>query len=173
MEGIAPSNAYTCADGTSVVVAGNGDGIFGRLMDVIGRPDLAADPALGSNAGRWGRRDMLDEAIGAWTASRDRAVVLAELEAAGVPAGPIYTAADICADEQYRARAMIQYFDVDTGDGDPRRVGFPGIVPVIGAQSLPVRSLGPDLGEHTAEVLARLDPDLRTAAAGSVPEEVR
>jgi formyl-CoA transferase len=155
MEGIAPSNAYPCADGTSVIIAGNGDGIFRRLMTVIGRPDLGEDPALASNAGRWAQRDRLDEAIGVWTAARPRAQVLAALDAAGVPAGPIYTAADIVQDEQYRARNMIQYLPVDTGDGR-REVGFPGIVPVIGDVSLPVRSLGPDLGEHTTEVLSEL-----------------
>ena len=70
-----------------------------------------------------------------------------------MPSGPIYTAADICADEQYAARNMIQHFDVDTGGEEPQTVGFPGIVPVIGGQSLPIRNVGPDLGEHTAEVL--------------------
>ena len=157
LEGIAPSNAYPCAGGESVVVAGNGDGIFRRLMDAMGRPDLAADPDLATNAGRWARRDELDHAIAAWTAALPRAEVLARLDAVAVPAGPIYTAADICTDVQYRARNMIQYFDVDTGGDTPRRVGFPGIVPVLGPASLPIRSVGPDLGEHTAEVLAELD----------------
>jgi crotonobetainyl-CoA:carnitine CoA-transferase CaiB-like acyl-CoA transferase len=156
MDGIAPSNSYPCADGTSVIVAGNGDGIFRRLMTVIGRPDLGEDPALASNAGRWAQRDRLDDAIGSWTARLPRPAVLTALEEAGVPAGPVYTAADIVEDEQYRARNMIQYLPVDTGDGQPREIGFPGVVPVIGDVSLPVRSLGPDLGEHTAEVLSGL-----------------
>lgn len=154
LEGIAPSNAYLCQDGTSVVIAGNADGIFRRLMIAIERPDLAADPSLRSNDGRWDRRDELDFAIGGWTASRPRAVVLEQLEAASVPSGPIYTAADICEDEQYRARNMIQYFLVDTGEEVPCEVGFPGIVPVIGNVSLPIRTLGPDFGAHTAEVLS-------------------
>ena len=68
---------------------------------------------------------------------------------AGVPSGPIYTAADICTDEQYAARNMIQDFAVDTGGDRPAHVGFPGIVPVIGGTSLPIRNVGPDLGEHT------------------------
>lgn len=154
MEGIAPSNAYLCGDGTSVIIAGNGDAIFQRLMDTIDRPDLGGDASLASNAGRWARRDELDDAIGAWTSTLPRPAVLEQLDAAGVPAGPSYTAADICGDAQYRARNMIQYFPVDTGEDAPREVGFPGIVPVIGDTSLPVRSLGPDLGEHTAEVLS-------------------
>ncbi|MFC4565281.1 CaiB/BaiF CoA transferase family protein [Nocardiopsis mangrovi] len=154
MEGIAPSNAYVCGDGASVVIAGNGDSIFQRYMDAIGRPDLAADPDLGSNARRWERRDELDRAISDWTAARTRDEVLERLEEAGVPAGPIYTAADICADDQYRARDMIQRLPVDTGAGEPAEVGFPGIVPLMGPASLPIRSVGPDLGEHTRDVLA-------------------
>ncbi|MGW0181778.1 CaiB/BaiF CoA transferase family protein [Nocardia sp. NPDC003345] len=153
MEGIAPSNAYPCADGTSIIVAGNGDGIFQRFMETIGRPDLGADPGLRDNAGRWHRREELDTAIGEWTSGRSRAEALEILDAAGVPSGPIYTAADICADEQYAARKMIQPFEVDTGAPRPRTVGFPGIVPVIGGASLPIRTIGPDLGEHTREVL--------------------
>jgi crotonobetainyl-CoA:carnitine CoA-transferase CaiB-like acyl-CoA transferase len=156
MEGIAPSNAYPCADGTSVIIAGNGDAIFQRYMDTIGRPDLAADPDLQSNAGRWLRREELDEAIGQWSIQYDRDEALKILDAAGVPSGPIYTAADICADDQYAARNMIQHFAVDTGEDEPQSVGFTGIVPVIGGQSLPIRSVGPDLGEHTHEVLSSL-----------------
>lgn len=156
MEGIAPSNAYPCKDGSSIVIAGNGDGIFARYMTAIGRPDLAADPGLASNADRWRRRDELDAAISAWTEQHDRDEALDVLKDAGVPAGPIYTAEDICGDPQYLARNMIQYFDVDTGDHAPKRVGFPGIVPVIGDRSLDVRSMGPDLGEHNDEVFESL-----------------
>lgn len=179
MEGIAPSNAYPCGDGACVVIAGNADGIFRRLMATIGRADLASDPDLASNAGRWVRRDELDDAIGAWTGSLPRADVLALLDAAEVPAGPIYTAADICADEQYAARGMIQYLDVDAGGPEPVSVGFPGIVPVLGdGVSLPVRSLGPDLGEHTTQVLLGLlghsgdtdDDRAVLAAAGAATE---
>jgi formyl-CoA transferase len=154
MEGIAPSNAYPCADGTSIIVAGNGDAIFQRYMHTIGRPDLADDPDLQTNAGRWRRRDELDAAIGAWSIQRSRDEALKLLDEAGVPSGPIYTAADICADEQYEARNMVQHFEVDTGEPQPKAVGFPGIVPVIGGASLPIRSVGPDLGEHTHEVLS-------------------
>ncbi|MFB0835073.1 CaiB/BaiF CoA transferase family protein [Arthrobacter halodurans] len=156
MEGIAPSNAYVCADGTSIVVAGNGDSIYHRYMETIGRPDLGADPGLQTNAERWGRREELDAAIGEWSRTLTAADALAALDAAGVPAGPIYTAADIVADEQYAARNMIQKFDVSTGEEMLTGVGFPGIVPVLDGRSLPIRNLGPDLGEHTAEVLGGL-----------------
>ncbi|ULN30744.1 CoA transferase [Mycolicibacterium smegmatis] len=154
MEGIAPSNAYPCADGTSIIVAGNGDAIYQRYMRTIGRPDLATDPDLQTNAGRWARRDELDEAISAWTIRHTRDEALKLLDEAGVPSGPIYTAADICDDQQYEARNMIQHFAVDTGGAEPQPVGFPGIVPVIGGASLPIRNVGPDLGEHTHEVLS-------------------
>lgn len=156
MEGIAPSNAYVCADGTSIVVAGNGDAIYRRYMEAIGRPELGIDPNLQSNAQRWEAREMLDTAIGAWSATLTSADALEILDAAGVPAGPIYTAEDIAAEPQYTARNMIQKFDVSTGEEILENVGFPGIVPVIGAASLPIRSLGPDLGEHTEEVLGQL-----------------
>ncbi|MFC8047140.1 CaiB/BaiF CoA transferase family protein [Nocardia sp. NPDC057353] len=156
MEGIAPSNAYPCADGTSIIIGGNGDAIFQRYMGVIDRPDLAADPELQDNAGRWRNRERLDAAIGEWTVQRSRAEALAVLEQAGIPCGPIYTAADIVADEQYVARDMIQHFPVDVGEPEPKQVGFPGIVPVIGGKSLPISNVGPDLGEHTHEVLTRL-----------------
>lgn len=162
MEGIAPSNGYLCAGGKSVVIAGNGDGIFTRLMTAIGRPNLGEDPDLQTNAGRWERRDELDEAIGAWCAVRDVDDVVAVLEDAGVPAGPIYTAEDLVTDEQLRARNMIQELDVSTGEEILADVAFPGITPVIGGASIPIDHLGPDLGEHTAEVLAWLglsDPE--------------
>ena len=154
MEGIAPSNAYLCADGRSIVVAGNGDGIFRRYMEAIGRPDLGADPALASNELRWARRDELDDAIGAWTAARPSGEALDALDAAGVPAGPIYTAEDVIADEQYAAREMIQRFDIDDGAGVREGVAMPGIVPVVGGRSLPITHPGPDLGADTREVLA-------------------
>lgn len=156
MEGIAPSNAYVCKDGASIVVAGNGDSIYQRYMETIGRADLAEDPELQSNAGRWARREELDQAIGEWSAQLTAPEALAALDAAGVPAGPIYTAADISTDSQYAARNMIQKFDVSTGEEILPGVGFPGIVPVIGEQSLPIRNLGPDLGENTEEILGGL-----------------
>ncbi|PRB72628.1 CaiB/BaiF CoA-transferase family protein [Arthrobacter sp. MYb213] len=156
MEGIAPSNAYVCADGTSIVVAGNGDAIYRRYMEAIGRPELGIDPNLHSNAQRWEAREMLDAAIGAWSATHTSSDALEILDAAGVPAGPIYTAEDIVNEPQYTARNMIQKFDVSTGEEILENVGFPGIVPVIGGASLPIKSLGPDLGEHTEQVLGEL-----------------
>lgn len=156
MQGIAPSNAYLCADGKSIVVAGNGDAIYQRYMTLIGRPDLGDDPTLQSNEGRWAARDQLDAAISEWTTSRTSEQALEELDSAGVPSGPIYTAEDVGTDPQYAARNMIQRFDVHDGEQLRTNVGFPGIVPVFGGQSRAITSIGPDLGEHTREILSEL-----------------
>jgi formyl-CoA transferase len=151
LPGIAPSNAYPCADGW-VLVAGNGDSIFKRLMGAIGRPDLASDPALAGNAGRVTRVAEIDAAIGAWTAPRHVAEVLDALNAANVPAGRIYTAKDIAEDPHYRARGMIQ--TVTSADG--LRVEVPGIVPRLSATPGAITRRAPTLGEHTDEVLRAL-----------------
>jgi formyl-CoA transferase len=153
IEGIAPTNAYLCDDGRSVVIAGNGDGIFARFMGVIGRQDLADRPDLADNRLRWACRDELDDAITAWTSSHSVDDVLEALSAAGVPAGPISTAADIAVDPQFVARGMIQKRDVSIGTETIKDVGFPGIVPQIGTVPRPIDRLGPDLGEDTRSVL--------------------
>ncbi|WP_167677532.1 CoA transferase [Rhodococcus sp. B10] len=157
MEGIAPSNAYVCSDGRSIIVAANADSIFGRCMRVIGRDDLAQDQGLATNAGRWERRDELDIVIGGWAGSLTRDEALAILDEAEVPAGPIYTAEDIISDPQYLSRNMIQKIPVEITNGRIEDVAFSGIVPVIGERSIDIESAGPDLGEHTAEVLASLE----------------
>lgn len=162
MEGIAPSNAYACLEGGSVVIAGNGDAIYRRLMDAIDRPDLASDPALSTNAGRWKAREFVDDAIEAWTSQHERDAVLKMLDAADVPAGPIYTARDIVEDDHYAARGMLQTFHVQIDpDQPPRQVSFPGIVPLLGPTSYPVHHVGPDLGQDTVDVLMRLREDLQ------------
>jgi formyl-CoA transferase len=162
LPGIAPSNGYPCSDGY-VLVSGNGDSIFQRLMRAIDRPDLAAAPDLASNAGRVLRADELDAAIGAWTRVRSVAQVLDVLNAAQVPAGRIYSARDIAEDPQYRARGMIQR--ITTRDGWPLDV--PGIVPKLSATPGAIRSSAPALGEDTQEVLraAGLSDDRLTALA--------
>ncbi len=148
LPGIAPSNAYACADGY-VLVAGNGDSIFRRLMETIGRADLASAPDLQSNAGRVARVDELDAAIGDWTRSRPMAEVLAVLGAAKVPAGKVYTAKDIHEDPHYRARDMI--LPQRTRDG--HTVDVPGIVPKLSGTPGSIRSSAPRLGDDTDAVL--------------------
>jgi len=151
LPGIAPSNAYRCADGV-VLIAGNGDSIFKRLMDTIGRPDLGADPALASNAGRVARVAELDQAIEAWTQGRPVTEVLELLGAAKVPAGRVYTARDIVEDPHYRARDML--LRQVTRDG--HEIEVPGIVPKLIGTPGSVRSSAPRLGDDTDAVLAEL-----------------
>jgi formyl-CoA transferase len=151
LPGIAPSNAYRCVDGY-VLVAGNGDSIFKRLMQAIGRPELGEAPDLANNAGRVARVDEIDAAIGAWTADRSVAEVLAVLGAAKVPAGKVYTARDIVEDPHYRARDMI--LTQQTRDG--YEVDVPGIVPKLMGTPGSVRSAAPRLGEDTDAVLREI-----------------
>lgn len=152
LPGIAPSNTYLCGDGLYVAIAGNGDAIFRRLMTAIGRTDLADDPALSGNAGRVAQVQRIDEAIGQWTGQHTLDQVLDVLEAAAVPAGRIYTAADIVADPHYQARGMIESHTLP--DGQP--VSLPGVVPQLSATPGATRWIGPALGQHTDEVLGSL-----------------
>ncbi|GHC94486.1 CoA transferase [Pseudorhodoferax aquiterrae] len=149
LPGIAPSNAYPCTDGW-VLVAGNGDSIFKRLMAAIGRDDLATAPDLADNAGRVARVAEIDAAIGAWTAARTVQQVLDALGAARVPAGKVYTARDIAEDPHYRARDML--LEQTTRDGDTLTV--PGIVPKLSATPGRIRTSAPRLGDDTDAVLA-------------------
>jgi formyl-CoA transferase len=151
LPGIAPSNAYRCRDGV-VLIAGNGDAIFTRLMTVIGRDDLGHRPDLASNQGRVKAATELDQAIGDWTERHTVTDVLAQMGAASVPAGRIYDIADIAEDPHYRARDMIlqqrtrQGFDVTV----------PGIVPKLLSTPGAIRSPAPLLGEHTRDILSGL-----------------
>ena len=151
LPGIAPSNAYPCADGW-VLVAGNGDSIFKRLMSAIQRDDLGTDAALAGNTGRVARVAEIDGAIGAWTTPRRVAEVLDVLNAANVPAGRIYTAKDIAEDPHYRARGMLH--TVTTADG--LTLELPGIVPKLSATPGGLHRRAPTLGEDTDAVLHEL-----------------
>jgi crotonobetainyl-CoA:carnitine CoA-transferase CaiB-like acyl-CoA transferase len=167
LPGISPSNTYPTADGGFVVIAGNSDPIFRRLMRVVGRPDLADDPELHSNQGRVPRAEELDEAIAAWTGSLSAEEALSLLEKAEVPAGRIYSAADIVADPHYQARGMIETAVLPDG----RPVRMPGVAPKLSETPGEVRWLGPSIGQHTDAVLAGLGfgadeiDDLRRKAA--------
>jgi formyl-CoA transferase len=152
LPGIAPSNAYPCSDGGYALIAGNGDSIFKRLMGVIGRPDLAADPRLADNAGRVEHVARIDAAIGEWAASRSVNTVLAELDKASVPAGRIYTVADIAADPHYQARGMIDQVTMDDGSA----LAVPGIVPKLSLTPGGHRRNAPTLGQDTDAVLHEL-----------------
>jgi formyl-CoA transferase len=152
LPGIAPSNLYPCSDGSYVLIAGNADALFRRLMSAIGREDLRDDPALARNDGRAAQMERIDDAIAAWTSRRTQDEVLQAMEQAEVPAGRIYTAADIAADPHYAARGMIQ--SVVAGDGEPLKV--PGVIPKLSGTPGAIRSPAPRLGEHTDEILGGL-----------------
>lgn len=143
LPGIAPSNAYSCSDGT-ILIGGNGDRIFRDLMQLIERPDLAGDSGLAHNDGRAQRSSELDEAINAWTHKRSVNYALEALDAANVPAGRIYTVADIVTDPHYRSREML--INTTTRDGQP--ITMPGIVPKLSRTPGAVRHPAPQLGEH-------------------------
>lgn len=151
LPGIAPTNAYRCTDGY-VLVAGNGDSIFKRLMQVIDRDDLATDPELANNAGRVKRVAELDAAIAVWAQSRTVNQVLDILGEARVPAGKVYTAKDITEDPHYRARDMIKR--QITRDG--YEIEVPGVVPKLLGTPGTIRSSAPGLGDDTDEVLHQL-----------------
>ncbi|HEY3046161.1 MAG TPA: CaiB/BaiF CoA-transferase family protein [Polaromonas sp.] len=188
LPGIAPSNAYRCKDeasaasagppqarpapsggsepreagsvGAYVLIAGNGDSIFKRLMAVIGREDLGADPALADNAGRVARVAEIDEAIGQWAAQRTVAEALAALDQASVPAGRIYSVADIAADPHYQARGMLDSVQMDDGS----RLAVPGITPKLSLTPGGHRRNAPTLGQDTDAVLHEL---------GLTPEQIQ
>lgn len=149
LPGIAPSNAYLCADGGYVLVAGNGNSIFKRLMGMIGRHDLANDPTLENNDGRVARVIELDQAIGLWakTMTTDQAVKL--LDSVAVPAGKIYTVADIASDPHFKARGNIQTIQMPDGSN----LDVPGVLPRLSRTPGSIKTLAPDIGENTDEIL--------------------
>ena len=165
LPGIAPSNAYRCKDatvppadardgvsasaGAYVLIAGNGDSIFKRLMTAIGREDLASDPTLADNTGRVARVGEIDAAIGDWAARHTVDEVLAALDAADVPAGRICTVADIARDPHYHARGMIEQIELDDGT----RLDVPGITPKLSRTPGGHRRNAPRLGQDTRAVL--------------------
>jgi len=159
LPGIVPSNAYPCRDGW-ILIGGNGDGIFKRLMAAIGRADFAASSEMASNEGRVKRVADIDGAISAWTSARDKAEALKILDEHDVPSGAIYSIADIAADAQYRAREMI--LNIITRDG--YKVDVPGIVPKLSATPGGIRSTAPRLGEDTEAVLQRAGVKAETIA---------
>ncbi len=149
LPGIVPSNSYTTRDGKYVVIGGNGDSIFKRFMHAIGRSDMANDPSLANNAGRFAHTEKIETVIGDWCAAHDLEHVLKVLDDADVPSGSIYNIQDIVRDVHYQARDMIQTHKL----GDGQDISLPGIVPKFTATPGETKWLGPKLGEHTSEIL--------------------
>jgi crotonobetainyl-CoA:carnitine CoA-transferase CaiB-like acyl-CoA transferase len=151
LTGIVPTNTYVCRDGKYVIIGGNGDSIFRRLMHTAGRPDMAADPRFADNAGRVRHEAAIDAAISAWTSTMDAAEVLDKLAAASVPAGPIYNVADMLQDPHFQARGLFQEVTVN---GKPLKI--PALVPQLSATPGRTDWPGPAVGAHNREVYGRL-----------------
>ena len=149
LTGIVPTNTYPCADGKYVIIGGNGDSIYQRLMRAAGRDDLADDPRLSDNAGRVEHQEEVDGAISQWTAELDSGEVLKRLTAASVPSGPIYSVEDMMRDPHFNARGMFETVQVG---GGPLKI--PALVPRL--EDTPGETLwpGPALGEHNEEILS-------------------
>lgn len=145
--GVVPTNIYRCADGKFVIIGGNGDSIFRRLMGVAGREDLAGDPRLADNAGRVEHQAEIDAAISAWSATLPAQEALTRLEQARVPAGPIYNVADMFSDPHFAARGL---FETVAAGGRPLTI--PAIVPKLSATPGATRWAGPELGAHNEEI---------------------
>ncbi len=152
LPGIAPTNAYRCKEGAYALIAGNGDSIFKRLMTLIGRTDLANDPMLGDNTGRVARVEEIDQAIEAWTLHQSVDDVLQALDSVSVPAGKIYSIADIANDPHYAARGMLQ--EITMSDGSNLKV--PGVVPKLSVTPGQHRRNAPDLGQDTDDILKEM-----------------
>jgi formyl-CoA transferase len=150
LPGIAPSNAYPCANGEMILIGGNGDNVYARLTEAMGRPDLKTDPKFVDHASRGVNQTELDEIIAAWTATHDLGDLLAKLEGHGVPSSRVYRAPDMLEDPQFAARDAI--VTVNHGVFGPIRMQ--NAFPKLSATPGQVRWPGPALGEHTEAVLA-------------------
>ncbi len=146
--GIVPTNTYRCADGRHVVIGGNGDSIFRRLMEGIGRADLAADAGLAHNAGRVAREAEIDAVLGEWCAARSVAAVLSVMEQQRVPAGPIYSVREMFEDPHFRARGLFERVEIDG-----RELEIPALFPRLAETPGATEWAGAGIGSHTDEVL--------------------
>ncbi|WP_461516589.1 CaiB/BaiF CoA transferase family protein [Porticoccus sp.] len=149
--GIVPTNTYRCADGKFVVIGGNGDSIFKRLMKAAGRPDMAVDPRLADNAGRVRFEHEIDEALAAWCGSLSSSDVLSQLDAQRVPAGPIYNAADMLADPHFNARGLYEQVEIN---GEPLKI--PAMMPKLSNTPGETCWPGPAVASHNDEILGEL-----------------
>jgi crotonobetainyl-CoA:carnitine CoA-transferase CaiB-like acyl-CoA transferase len=151
LTGIVPTNTYRCKDGKFVIIGGNGDSIYKRLMQAIGRPELGDDPRMADNAGRVVHEKELDKAIGNWTGSLTAAQVLAVLDEAQVPSGPIYSVADMLADPHFNARGLFEEVQVN---GEALKI--PAMMPFLSDTPGRTDWPGPGVGEHNSEILGKL-----------------
>ena len=157
--GIVPTNTYRCGDGKFVVIGGNGDSIFKRLMEAAGRADMANDSRLADNAGRVEHEQSIDEAISSWCQNHTSAEVLQTLEESRVPAGPIYNAEDMLADPHFNERELFEQVEIN---GEQLKI--PGMIPKLSDTPGDTQWPGPEVGSHNAEILGEvlgLDKDFQ------------
>jgi len=146
--GIVPTNTYRCRDGKYVVIGGNGDSIFQRLMRAAGRPDMAENPAMAENTGRVVHEAEIDAALAQWCLSLDSNELLATLEQERVPAGPIYNVEDMFNDEHFQARGLFEKVEINGEE-----LALPALFPRLEGTPGQTQWSGPSLGEHNQEVL--------------------
>jgi crotonobetainyl-CoA:carnitine CoA-transferase CaiB-like acyl-CoA transferase len=165
--GVVPTNTYLCKDGKYVIIGGNGDSIYRRLMVAAGRADMAEDPRLATNDGRVKHQEEVDGAIGEWTGTLTSQEVLDRLNEAAVPAGPIYSVVEMLDDPQFQARGLFE--EVQVGD---RPLKMPAMIPRLTETPGSTEWPGPDLGAHNREVLQGLlglsDAELESLAREGV-----
>ena len=149
LTGIVPTNTYSCADGKYVIIGGNGDSIYKRLMHAVGRDDLGEDPRMANNAGRVDNEPEIDSAIAEWTSKRDSDEVLDIMAEAEVPSGPIYDVADMMADEHFQARGLFEKVEVNG-----QELTIPAIPPFLSDTPGATRWPGPEVGSHNQEILS-------------------
>ena len=148
LEGIVPTSTYPTKDGKFIIIGGNGDSIYRRLMSKIGRPDLGGHPEMQDNAGRVGHEAEIDEAIISWTLTKTYDEAYAEILAAEVPCGPAYSIADIVQDEHYIARGIFETVEIGAND----TVKIPAVLPFLSETPGGTDWIGPKLGEHNEEI---------------------
>jgi crotonobetainyl-CoA:carnitine CoA-transferase CaiB-like acyl-CoA transferase len=148
LEGIVPTSTYPTKDGKFIIIGGNGDSIYKRLMNTAGRPDLADDPRLEHNNGRVEHEPMIDEAITQWTLQHDYEFLYDALVEAQVPCGPVYSIEDIVQDPQYQAREVWETVEIEPGD----TVKIPAVLPKLSLTPGGTDWVGPKLGAHNEEV---------------------
>ncbi|MGB1159512.1 MAG: CaiB/BaiF CoA transferase family protein [Porticoccaceae bacterium] len=152
--GIVPTNTYSCQDGKYLVIGGNGDSIFGRLMKAIGREDMANSPLYAHNADRVEREAEIDAVLCNWCQSQSLEVAMQILEANRVPCGPVYSAADMMEDKHFKYRGLFEQVEIN---GEPLKI--PALLPKLESTPGGTEWPGPQLGSHTDEILASLGLD--------------
>jgi len=149
--GIVPTNTYKCRDGKFVVIGGNGDSIFQRLMIAAGHPKMADDPRLASNPGRVEHEAEIDKTLSGWCAENTSTDILQMLEEARVPSGPIYNVEDMLGDEHFQQRGLFEQVEING-----QALKIPAILPKLKRTPGQTRWPGPELGSHNKEIFGEL-----------------